>query len=99
MTTRTDNKTRGELLKGLRETHSATFTRTQELFKAQKHSLQEISNAIQAQPSTVPAVATATGIPSHEVLWLLAAMKKYGLVIEDGMQGDYPLYRLVEESK
>jgi hypothetical protein len=37
------------------------------------------------------------GLPSKDVLWWLAAMKKYGLIAEEGMDGDYPIYKLVEE--
>lgn len=97
MTAQTDSKARIEMLKNLRETHAATFARTQELLKSQKHSQQQITKVLKEQPRTVPDVATATGLPSQQVLWWLAAMKKYGLVAEDGMQDDYPIYKLVEE--
>lgn len=90
-------KTPIEILKGLRESHAASFARTQELLKAQKQSQQAITKALREQPRTVPDVAAAAGLPSKEVLWWLAAMKKYGLVAEDGMNGDYPIYKLVEE--
>ncbi|MEX1247727.1 MAG: hypothetical protein WEA61_04545 [Anaerolineales bacterium] len=95
----TQAKTPIEVLKGLRETHAATFAHTQELLKSQKLLQQEISKALKEQPRSVPDVAAATGIPSREILWWLASMKKYGLVVEDGMQDDYPLYRLVGEKK
>jgi len=90
-------KTPIEVLKGLRESHAASFTHTQELLKSQKQSQQEITKALKEQPRTVPDVASATGISSKQVLWWLAAMKKYGLVAEDGMQGDYPIYKLIED--
>jgi len=99
MTAQVDKKARIELLKQLRETHAETFSRTQDLLKAQKHLQQEISKVITEQGRTVPEVAAATGAPGHEVLWWLATMKKYGLVAEDGMQADYPLYKLVEVKK
>ena len=90
-------KTPIAVLKGLRETHAASFARTQDLLKSQKHSQQEITKALKEQPRTVPDVAAATGLPSQQVLWWLAAMKKYGLVAEDGLQGAFPFYSLVEE--
>jgi len=99
MTAQPDKKARIELLKQLRETHAETFSLTQDLLKAQKHLQQEITKVITAQSKTVPEVAAATGAPRHEVLWWLTTMKKYGLVAEDGMQEDYPLYRLVEVKK
>jgi predicted transcriptional regulator len=98
VTTKVDSKQRMEILKGLRESHAATFARTQELLKSQKHDQQEITKALKVNPGTVPALATATGLPSPQVLWWLAAMKKYGLVAEQGMDGDYPIYALVEEN-
>ncbi len=48
-----------------------------------------------AGAATVPAVAGATGISPAEVLWHVAGMRKYGLLEEVGMDGDYPTYRLV----
>lgn len=90
-------KTPIEVLKNLRATHADTFARTQDLLKTQKQSQQGITRALKEQPRTVPDVAVATGLPTQQVLWWLAAMKKYGLVAEDGMNGDYPVYKLVEE--
>ena len=97
MTTQPGNKARSERLKQLREAHPATFANTQLLLKSQQRIQQEIRKSIKEQPQTVPQIAAAAGIPSHEALFFLAALKKYGLVVEDGMQEDYPLYRGVEE--
>jgi len=33
------------------------------------------------------------------VLWYVASFKKYGLIVEKGMCGDYPLYIKAEEIK
>lgn len=93
----THAKTPIEVLKGLRENHAASFARTQQLLKSQKHAQQAITKALKEQPRSVPDLAQATSLPSKDVLWWLAAMKKYGLVMEDGMNGDYPIYKLVEE--
>jgi predicted transcriptional regulator len=90
-------KTPIEVLKGLRESHAASFSRTQEMLKSQKQAQQAITKSLKEQPRTVPAIATLAGLPSKDVLWWLAAMKKYGLVAEEGMDGDYPIYKLVEE--
>jgi len=90
-------KTPIEVLKGLRESHAASLARTQELLKSQKQAQQAITKALKEQPRSVLDVSQATGLPSKDVLWWLAALKKYGLVAEDGMNGDYPIYKLVEE--
>ena len=87
---------RGEMLKQLREQHAESVKRTQALLKEQKRIQQEICKVIRENPKTVPEIAEATGMPSHEVLWYLASFKKYGIVVEDGMCGDYPLYRNAE---
>jgi predicted transcriptional regulator len=49
----------------------------------------------------VPQLAEATNLPAHEVLWHVAAMKKYGLVTEAGTDetGDYYFYRLTKEAQ
>jgi predicted transcriptional regulator len=46
-------------------------------------------------------LAATTNIAAHIILWHIAAMKKYGIVEEAGMDetGDYYLYSLVKESK
>jgi predicted transcriptional regulator len=88
---------RAELLKQLREAHRQTVERTQALYKEQRQMQNAICQLIRAEPKTVPQIATAIGKPAHQVLWFIAAMKKYGIVVETGMCGDYPLYQRVKE--
>ena len=47
-------------------------------------------------PATVPALAGVCGITPREVLWHVAAMRKYGELTEDAQEGDYFTYRLVQ---
>ena len=54
---------------------------------------------VRERPKTVLEVAKETGMPTQEVLWYLTSFKKYGLVRESGMCGDYPLYERVEEKQ
>jgi hypothetical protein len=88
---------RGETLKQLRVTHAEAVTRTQALLKEQKHIQDEICRVLREKPASVPEVAAAVGILPQQALWYLAAMRKYNLVVENGMSGDYPLYQLAEE--
>jgi len=92
-----DKVSRGEILKRLRAEHAETVARTQALLKEQKRIQKEICQFIRENPKTVPEIAEAVGMPSNEVLWYLASYKKYGIVVEDGMCADYPLYKKVEE--
>jgi hypothetical protein len=91
-------RTRSETLKQLREAHASTVERTQALLREQKQLHREICQVIRDKPGTVPEVAATIKRPAHEVLWYLAVLKKYGIVVEAGMCGDYPLYQLVKEA-
>ncbi len=90
---------RGEMLKKFREEHAETVEKTQALLREQKQMEKVVCQFIRETPKTVPEIAAEIGKPSHEVLWFLAAAKKYGLIVETGMCGDYPLYQKAEENK
>jgi hypothetical protein len=47
----------------------------------------------------VPEIAAETGLPSHDVLWHITAMKKYDLVVEVGQCGEYYQYAMAEGAK
>lgn len=92
-------KKRIELLKQLREKYADTVAQTQDKLKAQQAIRKQIRQALGAEPKTVPELAQATNLPSDQVLWHITAMKKYDLVIEVGMSGEYYQYQLAEASK
>jgi len=98
MSNSTEARMRSETLKRLREDHAATVEHTQVLLREQKQIQREICQAIRENPKTVPEVSAAISRPAHEVLWYLAALKKYGIVVEAGMCGDYVLYQGVKEA-
>ena len=88
---------RTEMLKRLRAEHAETVEHTQVLLKEQKQVQKLICQAIREQAKTVPEIAEQVGMPTHQVLWYLTAYKKYDLVVEDGMCGEYVLYREAQE--
>jgi predicted transcriptional regulator len=90
-------RARSEMLKRLREEHKETVERTQELLKEQKRIQQVVCKAMRERPKTVLEISKEVGMPTHEVLWYVTSFKKYGLLRESGMCGDYPLYEKVEE--
>jgi len=96
---REEAKKRAQLLKQLREQHKETVTHAQELLKEQNAIRKQIRQALKDAPKTVPDVAEETGLPSVQVLWHITAMKKYDLVIEGEMDGEYFQYALVKETK
>jgi predicted transcriptional regulator len=92
-----DPKQRAALLKRVRGEHAETVKRTQALLKKQKKVQQLICQNIREKSKTVPEIAEAVDMPTHEVLWYLTSFKKYDIVVEDGMCGDYILYKRAEE--
>lgn len=99
MSTKEDAKKRAILLKRLRAEHQETVERTQALLKEQKAVRRQICQPMRDGPKTIPELAEHTGIPAHEILWHITAMKKYDLIVETGMCGEYYLYQRAEEAK
>ena len=90
-------KKRAQVLKELRVKHQATVDRTQALLKEQGKVERQILKLIKEESMTVPTIASQIDLPTHRVLWFLTALKKYDQVREDGMDGEYVLYRRIEE--
>ena len=88
---------RSETLKRLRQEHGATVERTQALFREQKQMQNAICQFVRDTPKTVPEIAKAIGKPTYDVFWFVAALRKYGILVEGGMCGDYPLYQRAKE--
>jgi hypothetical protein len=92
-------KKRMEVLKGLREKHADTVARTQALLKEQQAFRKQLRQTMKGGPKTVPEMAEESGLPADQVLWHVTAMKKYDLVVETGMDGEFYQYQLAEETK
>jgi predicted Rossmann fold nucleotide-binding protein DprA/Smf involved in DNA uptake len=94
------SRQRTRMLAELREQHRESVKAAQAMLKEQQTARKSISRAIQGGPKSVPQIAEITGMPPHEVLWYVAAMKKYGQIVEDGLDDDYEyyLYRLAKEA-
>jgi len=90
-------KKRAQVLKELRATHQETVDRTQALLKEQGKVERGILKLIKDESMTVPTIASQIDLPTHRVLWYLTALKKYDQIREDGMDGEYVLYRRMEE--
>jgi predicted Rossmann fold nucleotide-binding protein DprA/Smf involved in DNA uptake len=100
-----DNKetarNRVQMLAELRKQHGDQAREAQALFKQQQAVRKQLLEALREGPRAVPQLAGATGLPAHEVLWHVAAMRKYGQLVEAGMDetGDYYLYGLPKETQ
>jgi Skp family chaperone for outer membrane proteins len=98
MNKREEARKRTAMLKKLRTEHADTVERTQTLLKQQKQVQKRLCQSIRDKAKTVPEIAAEVDMPSHQVLWYLTAYKKYDLVVEEGMCGEYVLYRKIQET-
>jgi predicted transcriptional regulator len=74
--------------------------RTQDLIKEQNALRKPIRQALKdGGAQTIPQLAERTGLPAHQVLWHVTAMRKHDLVVEAGKDGDYYQYQLDSGSK
>jgi len=89
-------KNRAQILKDLRAEHQVTVDRTQALLKEQGKIERGILKLVKEESMTIPAIASQIELPTHRVLWFVTALKKYDLIREDGMDGEYVLYRKEE---
>jgi predicted transcriptional regulator len=99
MINREEAKQKAILLKRLREAHQETVARTQALLKEQKGVRKKICQTMREQPKAIPEIAEQSGVAAHEVLWHVMAMKKYDLVVEAGICGEYYLYQMAEKKR
>ncbi|MFZ7125359.1 MAG: hypothetical protein ACOWWM_04295 [Desulfobacterales bacterium] len=88
-----------EALKALREERKAWIQQARSKVKAQGRAIQAIRKALAQDSKTVPEIAAATGTPTGETLWYIAALKKYGIVKEVEKDGSYFKYGLTGEEK
>jgi hypothetical protein len=81
-------------LKKLRDERGTAVNAAIERNKVRQAVRKQVRAALVVGPSTVPSLAAAAGLPTRDVLWHVASMRKYGQLVEDGQDGDYCLYRL-----
>jgi hypothetical protein len=98
---RTAAKKRSAMLVNLRKEHREGVKAAQALMKEQQTVRKALRRALQGEPKTVPQLAESIDLPPHEVLWHIAALKKYGQVREVGLddEWEYYQYALAEEAK
>jgi hypothetical protein len=90
-------KTKKEALQELRRARKQWIVQATTRMKAQKKALKAITACLAQGAGTVPEVADATTMPPDEVLWYMAALKKYGKIVEAEKDGEYFRYALTEE--
>jgi len=83
----------------LRERRGGVPDELRERSRLQVRVLKQICEALEDGPRTIPDIADATGLPSHEVLWYVMGMKKYGRIAEGDERDEYYEYALQEEEE
>jgi hypothetical protein len=81
-------------MKELRKSRKQEIAAATARMKEQKKALRAVKEALSASGATVPEVVERTGMPSEEVFWYLATMKKYGEIVEGKKEGGYFRYEL-----
>ncbi|HYA02998.1 MAG TPA: winged helix-turn-helix domain-containing protein [Syntrophobacteria bacterium] len=93
-----NEKTNKDRLKSLREERRHLIQGAAARMKEQKKAIQAIQEKLSAGPQTVPEIAQGIGLPASKVLWFVAAMKKYGQIMEGEKDGSYFRYGLAERA-
>jgi len=71
------------------------------LLKEHMSSARKVKKAVQKAladgPATIPELAKKVDAPADRILWTMTGLRKYGVVDADGVDGDYPRYKLAEK--
>lgn len=89
---RTDKKP-GTVM-AFKERHGQAPAELVERVREQNHVKAAVRRALADGPRTPPEVAEAVQVSPREAFWTLVALRKYGVVVEDGQEGDYVRYAL-----
>ncbi|MFH0916232.1 MAG: MarR family transcriptional regulator [bacterium] len=72
---------------------STTSREVREIVRDEHVMRNRILRALEAEPHTIPEIAQAIGCPTHEVVFWVMGMRKYGYVTEDKEVTDEGYYR------
>jgi hypothetical protein len=84
-----------DVLKRLRAERASIVKVANERNQRRRAARRKIRAELSTGPKTVPGLAAACDLPTSDVLWHIAGMRKYGELVEDVQDGDYFKYRLL----
>jgi predicted transcriptional regulator len=96
MSETTTDKARARML-ALKERRGPVSDELLESIRLNNAARAAVKKALASGPRTVPEIAEASGLSSRLVLWTVTAMRKYGSVLEDSVDGSYPRYSLASK--
>lgn len=80
----------------LAERHGGASPGLRERVRQQRAARKRVLGALVDGPRTVAQIAEAAALPTHEALWYLMALRKYGYVAEAEEQDDCYTYTSME---
>jgi hypothetical protein len=83
-----------ESIAAYKERHGQASAELLERVRVQNHAKAAVRRALAKGALTPPEVAQAAEISPREAFWTLMALRKYGVVVDDGEDGDYVRYAL-----
>jgi len=87
-----ERHTKKEALKRLREFRMETIKEITGRMKEQKKAFDAVRQQLEAGGRTVPELAEGAGIETSQAMWIVAALKKYGEIVEGKKDGAYFRY-------
>ncbi len=95
---REENRVQKEAMKKLRQGRKVKIKTAKARMKEQRKTIKAIKEQLKDSPQTVPEIAAATGFEPSHVLWFLAALKKYGQIVEGEKDGSYFKFSLAKKT-
>lgn len=84
-------------MKKLRKARQYIIAAATQRLKQQRKAVQALEAQLRQEGKTVPELARATRLPTSQVLYYIATLRKYGKVVEGEAAGAYFKYRLAED--
>ena len=91
-----EKKAQKDAMKKLRQIRKASVKAAAAKVKKHNKAVKAIKEQLKDNPKTVPEIAEAAGIPSSDIMWYMATMKKFGQVLEAEQDGSYFRYQLAD---
>ncbi len=92
-----EKKQKKEAMKKLRVARKQWIAGASAKIRTHKKAIKLIKEQLEKEAATIPELAQTTGMPSDQVLWYMATLKKYGEIVEGNKDGSYFKYALSEE--
>ena len=94
MSKKEENADQKAAMKALRKERKVWIKAAAAKVKGHNSALRAIREQLKETPRMVPEIAEGAGLPSWEVMWYVASMKKFGEILEADQDDSYFRYQL-----